>query len=287
MEVISVIRDICNNDLHDLINLLQQGYLISTEDAKKEFTATNKKAIIYEDKSIQGFALVNFEDEETRTCRLKIYVGKAYRHQGIGKKLHDEAFTYAKNFLKAKTIATGFAVGKDDSTPFFRNLCYEKWFVYHTMKYFGKPQPEVDLSFINYEDKYFEKYEILEGEAFYNLRKANDIRPYNCSDFSDKMRQCLNKNKDYIYINLDDKDQIISTIMIKNGILDNIMVGKKYEGQGYGGKTTQFGINKAILNGFTNIELSAVDWNKRAIHIYEGLGFKVIQTFHNYRQQVR
>ncbi len=287
MEVINVIRDFCDNDLNDVITLLQQGYLISKEDATKEFTGTNRKTIIYEDKSIQGFALITVDDAETKTCRIRIYVGKHFRHNCIGRKLHYEAFNYAKKDFKAKTIVVRFAVGKDDPTPFFRNLSYQKWFVYHDMKYFGRPQPEINLSFINYEDKYFEKYETLEGESFYNLRRANDIKPYNCSDFSEKMRHILLEAKDHIYLHLDDTDEIISTIIVKNGIIDGVMVSKKYEGQGYGGKTTQFGINKALKEGSKSIELCAVDWNKRAIHIYEGLGFKVTQTFHNYRQHVR
>lgn len=287
MEVINVIRDFCDNDLNDVITLLQQGYLINKEDATKEFNGTNRNTIIYEDKYIQGFALVTIDDAETKTCKIRIYVGKPFRHHGIGRKLHDEAFNYAKKEFKAKTIVVGFAVGKDDSTSFFKNLSYQKWLIYHDMKYFGRSQPEIDLPFITYDNEYFEKYETLEGEAFYNLRRANDIKPYNCSDFSEKMRQTLLKNKNHIYLHLDDTGEIISTIMIKNGIIDGIMVSKKYEGQGFGGKTTQFGINKALNQGSKSIELCAVDWNKRAMHIYEGLGFKIIQTFHNYRQPVK
>ena len=287
MEVIIVIRAFSNNDLNSLITLLQQGYIISTEEATTEFVGENRKIYIYEDDVIKGFALVTMDSESIKFCRIRIYVGKPFRRGGIGRQLYEEAFNYAKNELGAKTIAVGFTVGKDDPTPFFRNLNYEKWFIYHDMKYSGGPQPDHGLNFINYEDNYFEKYITLEGEAFYNLRRANDIKPYNCSNFSDNSRNyCLN-NKEHIYLHLDDEDEIISTIFVKNGVLDQIMVSKKYEGQGYGCKTTQFGINKALSEGSKNIELCALDWNKRAIYIYEALGFKVVQTFHNYRRFLR
>lgn len=287
MEGINVIRDFCNNDLNDLIRLLQQGYLISTEEATEEFTGTNRKIFVYEEGSIKGFALVTVDNEETKTCKLRIYVGKPFRYHGIGKKLHEEAFKCAKKDFGAKTIAIGFTCGKNDPTTFYKNLYYTKWFIYHDMKYFGKSQPDINLPFINYEDKYFENYETLQGQAFFDLRRANDIKPYNCSDFSEKMRQNLMKNKQYIYLLLDDEDEIISAITLKNGIIDGVMVNKKYEGQGYGCKTTQFGINKFLNEGFKDIELCALDWNKRALHIYEALGFKVVQTFHNYRQPVK
>lgn len=287
MEVVIVIREFSNNDLNSLINLLQQGYLISTEDAKSEFTGKNRKIYIYDDGIIKGFALVILANKETRFCNIRVYVGKSYRHNGIGRKLHDEALKYAKEFWKSKAVSVGFIVGKDNPITFFKNLNYEKWFIYHDMAYTGGPQSEHGLNFINYEDKYFEKYITLEGEAFYNLRLANDIKPYNCSNFSEESRKYCIDNKDNIYLLLDAEDEIISTIYVKNGVLDEIMVSKKYEGQGYGCKTTQFGINKALSQGSKTIELCALDWNKRAIYIYEALGFKVVQTFHNYRRFFR
>ncbi len=287
MEVVIVIREFSNNDLASLINLLQQGYLISTEEATSEFTGDNRKIYIYDDGIIKGFSLVILANQETRFCNIRVYVGKPYRHNGIGKKLHDEALKYAKEQLKSKAVSVGFTTLKDDATHFFQNLNYEKWFIYHNMTYTGKEQAEPGLNFINYEDKYFEKYITLEGEAFYNLRRANDIKPYNCSDFSDECRKRCLDNKDNIFLLLDDEDEIISTIYVKNGVLDEIMVSKKYEGQGYGCKTTQFGINKALSQGSKTIELCALDWNKRAIYIYEALGFKIVQTFHNYRRFFR
>lgn len=282
-----VIREFSTNDLNSLINLLQQGYLISTEEATSEFTGDNRKIYIYDDGTIKGFALTTLENKETNFCKIRIYVGKPYRHNGIGKKLHEEALKYAKKQWNSKGIAVGFVTSKDDSTKFFKSLNYEKWFTYHDMTYSGGAQPEPGLNFINYEDKYFEKYITLEGEAFYNLRRANDIKPYNCSDFSEASRNYCKDNSENIFLLLDDEDEIISTIYIKNGLLDEIMVSKKYEGQGYGCKTTQFGINKALSQGAKTVELSAVDWNKRAIYIYEALGFKIIQTFNNYRQFFR
>lgn len=287
MEVIIVIREFSNNDLNPLLNLLKQGYVISTEEATSEFTRTNPKIYIYDDGIIKGFALITPADGPTKMSWIKIYVGKPFRHSRIGTTLHEKAIKCAKNEFGAKTIATKFSSLKDNPILFYKNLNYEKWFLYHTMKYNGGPQPDHGLNFINYEDKYFEQYITLKGEAFYDLRRANDIKPYNCSDFSDNSRQyCLN-NKDHIYLLLGEKDEIISTIYVKNSTLAEIIVNKKYEGQGYGCKTTQYGINKSLKEGSKSIELSTLHCNKRAISIYEALGFELVQTFHNYRQFIK
>ena len=287
MEDATVIRDFCINDLNDVINLLQQGYPLIKEEALEEFNKNYMKAFVYEDTKIKGFALTSLDNPNERHCKIILYVDKSFRHKGIGKKLHDVTFNYAKKFFNAKTISISFMTCKDDPSLFFKSLNYEKWFIYHNMEYKGKLQPNPNLPFMLYDDKYFENLETLSGEAFYNLRKANDIKPYNCSDFSDECRKNHILNKNNTYILLDTKGEIISSITIKNGILDNIMVNQKYKGQGYGCKTTQFGINTAINQGFKHIKLSALDWNKRAINIYEALGFKISQTFHNYRQQIK
>ena len=287
MEVVILIREFSNNDLDSLLELLKQGYIISTEEATSELTGANQKIYIYDDGIIKGFALITSVNVPTKMSWIKIYVGKSFRHGGIGTMLHEKAIKCAKNEFGARIIATKFSSLKDAHILFFKNLNYEKWFVYHSMKYHGGLQPEHGLNFINYEDKYFEKYITLEGESFYNLRKANDIKPYNCSDFSDSSRQhCLN-SKAHIYLLLDHEDEIISSIYINDGFLDKIMVSKKHECQGYGCKTTQFGINKSLKEGSKSVELCALLGNNRAIYIYEALGFDVVQTYHNYRQFIK
>jgi len=277
-----LIRDFKREDLKQVIDLLQRGYVISTEEATSEFTGENRRTIIYKDDGIKGFASM-INNKGSNKWTLKLYVDLCYRRRGIGRALHEKAIEHLTE-AKADSIVVDFRVDVDDATDFYRELGYKKWFGYHDMRYMGGMQPEVRLDFINYEDKYFKKYVSLIGEAFYELREANDIKPYNCSDFSDKERQHWLDNKKYVYLLLDEKDEIITTIMVKDGLIDEVMTSKGYEGQGYGKKAVQFGINRALNEGAKNIELCVIEWNEKARRLYEGLGFKVIQTFHNYKK---
>lgn len=282
-----MIRDFKNEDLKAIIDLLQGDYVISMEGATSEFTGDNRRMVICEEDKIKGFALM-VNNKGSNKWTLKLYVNPDYRKKGIGTALYEKAMEYLTE-AKADGIVVGFKVdgvdGEDD-TNFYKKLGYEKWFGYHDMRYMGEVQPEVNLNFINYEDKYFEKYETLMGEAFYQLREANNMKPYNCSDFSDKQRQYWMNNKNYVYLLLDEKDEIITTITVKDGFIDEVMTSKGYEGKGYGKKAVQFGINKALSEGVKNIQLCVVEWNEKARKLYERLGFETIQTFHNYRKSL-
>ena len=162
-----MIRDFKNEDLKAIIDLLQGDYVISMEGATSEFTGDNRRMVICEEDKIKGFALM-VNNKGSNKWTLKLYVNPDYRKKGIGTALYEKAMEYLTE-AKADGIVVGFKVdgvdGEDD-TNFYKKLGYEKWFGYHDMRYMGEVQPEVNLNFINYEDKYFEKYETLMGEAF-------------------------------------------------------------------------------------------------------------------------
>jgi GNAT superfamily N-acetyltransferase len=70
----------------------------------------------------------------------------------------------------------------------------------------------------------------------------------------------------------------------KSGSNDIFFVYSKHEGKGYGRIITQFAINEAIHRGISNINLEVVEWNIRAVYLYNSLGFDIIQTTHTYRR---
>ncbi|WP_407654795.1 GNAT family N-acetyltransferase [Clostridium tagluense] len=74
-----------------------------------------------------------------------------------------------------------------------------------------------------------------------------------------------------------------SAIVNNSGFLDDIFVIQSYQGKGYGRLITQFAINNAISKGFNKIETSVVEWNARALKLYQSLGFSKIQTTHYYQ----
>ena len=58
---------------------------------------------------------------------------------------------------------------------------------------------------------------------------------------------------------------------------------QSYPGKGYGKLMLQFAINEAINRGINNIQLRAIQWNKRALNLYRNLGFDIVQTNYYYR----
>lgn len=56
----------------------------------------------------------------------------------------------------------------------------------------------------------------------------------------------------------------------------------KKQGEGYGKLITQFAINKAIQREIKQINLEVVEWNVRAVNLYNSLGFETVQIMHSY-----
>jgi ribosomal protein S18 acetylase RimI-like enzyme len=151
------------------------------------------------------------------------------------------------------------------------------------MHYKGTSQPNIDIEFIPYEDKYYEQYAKCRQDCFYELRKENDIQPYVPFQLSEKHRENTLKRREYIYIALMD-EQLIASFDLMDGYLDSIIVPPAYQGKGYGKQATQFAINKALSQNNQLIHLSVLEWNVKAVNLYKSLGFEIVQTAHIYRQ---
>ncbi|MCB2290918.1 GNAT family N-acetyltransferase [Clostridium sp. CS001] len=108
------------------------------------------------------------------------------------------------------------------------------------------------------------------------------MQPYDLPP-SQHDREYKLKNKDFIFVSFE-KEQLVSSVFVKDNYLDFIMVTPDYQGKGYGKKTTQFGINKALRQNAKLINLSALESNTKAIALYESLGFEIVQTVYFYRQ---
>lgn len=150
------------------------------------------------------------------------------------------------------------------------------------MHYTGAEQPESDMEFVPYEDKYFEQY--VEGlrTSFYEMRRVHDFQPYLCCEFSEKKREELKRCKKNIFLLLIDGNAAAAVKINNSGSLGPIFVVPAYQGKGYGRIATQFGINEAIRRGFKDINLEVIEWNVRARDLYLGLGFEIVQTTYYY-----
>ncbi len=277
-----MIREFNPEDKDNIIEILRNGFILDESDINSFFQDQNRKLLVYDEGGIWGFGYLKNTNKESKEYCILIYVHPHWRKKGIGTALYNNLTSSLKK-LDPNLLTTYFRVGKEDFQGFYRKLGYKRWWGCHEAYYRGTHRPNVDLNFVNYEDKYFNSYTKLIQEGFYELRKENDIKPYKC-DFNKKYREYLLNNKGDIYLLLN-KDYIMATAVVQQGYLDNIVVAPEYQGQGLGKKVTQFAINKALEKvPAESIHLTVLTWNKKALKLYMDLGFEVLHTVDFYRQ---
>lgn len=277
-----MIREFRPEDKDSLIEILKEGFVLDQSDIDSFFKDNNRKLMVYDEGGIWGFSYLKNTNKETKEYCILVYVHPHWRRKGIGTSLYNNILNSIKK-LNPNLLTTYFRVDKKDYQEFYRKLGYKRWWGCHEAYYRGLYQPSNGLSFVNYDDKFFDEYIKLIQQGFYELRKENDIKPYIC-DFSPKHREYLEANKNNIFL-LFDKGTIIATVMISDGYLDNIVVAPNYQGKGLGRKVTQFAINRALERvSPEDIHLTVLTWNKNAIGLYKDLGFEIVHTVDFYRQ---
>lgn len=276
-----MIREFRTEDMDNLIKILNKGFIFDESDIKEISKDENKTLLVYEVGEIKGFVYLKPMNIEEKAYRIMLYVDPDWRRKGIGAALYDSISKKLEE-VKPNQLSTYFRVNEEDPNGFYRKLGYKKWWGFHEAYYNGSVQPEVDLTFVLYEEKYFEAYSKLIQDCFYELRKENDIKPY-IVPFNEKDKEYFSNNKDFIYLSLKG-DELISAVFVKDGYLDSITVSPAHQGNGLGKKATQFAINKALEQNPNSIHLSVLVWNKKAVKLYEDLGFEIKQTVHFYRQ---
>ncbi|RDY28147.1 GNAT family N-acetyltransferase [Romboutsia weinsteinii] len=277
-----MIREYKVEDKENIIKILQEGLVLDMSYINEDFSSENNTILVYEDEGIKGFALIEPRNKVTKFYNINIYVKPNCRKNGLGTKLYNEAVSYLDE-VKPNTLSTKY-VDKENVSEFYKKIGYKKWFSFYEMTYNGDPKEESKLKFVNYEDKYYEKYVQLCADGFYDLRAENDIQPYICSNPNEEDRKNTIKEKDDIYLCIDDNDEIVSTVKIKGGYVDDLIVSKSYEGKGIGQETTKFAINKCIKSGVDKITLDVVVWNVSATHIYKKFDFDIVQKINVCRQ---
>lgn len=276
-----MIREFKSEDMDNIIKILNKGFIFDESDIKEISQDENKTLLVYEDSEIKGFVYLKPMNIEEKAYRVMVYVDPDYRRKGIGTALYNSISTKLEE-VKPNQLSSYFRVDKEDPNEFYRKLGYKKWWGFHEAYYKGSYQPEVDLTFVPYEDKHFGAYSKLIQDCFYELRKENDIKPY-IVPFNEKDKEYLSNNKDFIYVSLKE-GELISAVFVKNGYLDSITISPSHQGNGLGKKATQFAINKALEQNPNSVHLSVLVWNKKAVKLYEDLGFEIKQTVHFYRQ---
>lgn len=130
-----------------------------------------------------------------------------------------------------------------------------------------------NISCIPFPKPYFEEYKRIYNECFYDMRKALDIEPH---DFLHDYEQIVDKSAD-IFL-LVDKEEIIGSVACYGNEIDDLIVNRKFQRQGYGKQLLLWAIWHIRERNDEPITLHVADWNQGAIMLYEKCGFEIVKA---------
>ena len=141
------------------------------------------------------------------------------------------------------------------------------------MEYIPKTVYGCVVECVPFEKNFFEEYMKIYNECFFDMRKALDIEPY---DFLHGYEQIAEKSRD-IFLYMSD-DKIIGSIACYENEIDDLIVSKAFQNNGYGKQLLLWGMQHIRKQNENPITLHVADWNKKAIALYERNGFQIINT---------
>ena len=105
------------------------------------------------------------------------------------------------------------------------------------------------------------------------MREALDVKPYNfLSDYKQ-----IENNTSNIFM-LMDKNEIIGSVACYGNEVDDLIVNKKYQHNGYGKQLLLWAMKYIRQNNNEPITLHVAKWNENALSLYNKVGFQVTNT---------
>jgi GNAT superfamily N-acetyltransferase len=141
----------------------------------------------------------------------------------------------------------------------------------HEMRLVNPVEAKSTCSLVPYSSEYQEAYKKMYNSCYHEMREALHIEPYDFiqddSFFDSKMDSVYCLIKDGI---------LIGSVALKGKEIDDLLVAIDYQGRGIGRDILLWAIEHISAEP---VILHVADWNKRAIRLYESLGFEIIKTF--------
>ena len=145
-----------------------------------------------------------------------------------------------------------------------------KEIIVYEMSFNGKKMCPTNILCVSFQEKYWNEYMRIYNESFYEMRKDLEIEPYNFySDYS----QVKNKTNDtFLYLQ---DGIIIGAVSCFGNEVDDLIVNKAFQGQGFGQKLLLWGMNHIKEQGYDEIVLHVAEWNQHAVNLYLKTGFHI------------
>ena len=131
--------------------------------------------------------------------------------------------------------------------------------------------PGSNIECISFDKSFIKDYMASYNEAFYPMRKALDIKPFN---WYSEESAVLEKAADTYVLIKDGK--LIGAVACYGNEIDDLFVRVSEQGQGYGRELLLWGMNHIREKSSDPITLHVAAWNQGACELYRSVGFKVI-----------
>ena len=141
----------------------------------------------------------------------------------------------------------------------------------YEMTYTRKTDERTSVRLLPYASVFRDDYRRLYNECYHEMREALGIRPY---DFIQD-DSFFEHGMEDVYI-LVENDELIGSVALKGNEIDDLLVKKTYQGQGYGRQILLWALENI---GCNNIILHVAEWNARAVRLYKSVGFEITKTF--------
>lgn len=145
-----------------------------------------------------------------------------------------------------------------------------KEIIAYEMSFNGKIEGMADIICVPFQKEYWNEYMRIYNECFFEMRKDLDIEPYNFyTDYSQ-----IEGKESNIFLYLQGK-QIVGAVSCYENEIDDLIVNKLFQRNGYGEKLLFWGMKHVKESGYDEIILHVAEWNKSAIALYLKKGFAI------------
>ena len=143
-------------------------------------------------------------------------------------------------------------------------------FYAYEMIYDKTEVPESNIECIGFDKTYIKEYMASYNAAFYPMRKALDIEPFNW--YSEESAVLEKADDTYLLI----KDgNLIGAVACYGNEIDDLFVKASEQGKGYGRELLLWGMNHIREKNDEPITLHVAAWNQGACSLYQSIGFVV------------
>ncbi|CAI8708809.1 MULTISPECIES: GNAT family N-acetyltransferase [Bacillus] len=269
-------------DKVSILNLIKSMGIEEEVGSLDDIVLNSMQFLLYEQNGIEGFSYssVYANSAGESIAQISVYVEPDSRLKGIGSTLY-KAMEEVISKTKPDFVCTYMRVESENPIGFAKKMGFEKWWGSLESVYKGGTFPKADIELIKYEDRFFDQFVKMVQECYYELHEKNDIKPYLAPEDGVKKYKLNNKNNVYLVL---ENEQIVASVTTGEGILDNLMVVPSYQGNGYGRKALQFGMNEMLEEGYEEIRICFLEGNESAERLYTSLGFKPLHNTQVYRK---